>query len=94
MSQKLNIEDVLAALSGWSAVETRAAIFKSYKFKTFGQAFSFMTEAALVAEKMDHHPEWFNVYSRVDVTLTTHSAGGVTALDVALAKAMDAIASR
>ncbi len=92
MSKKLNIDTVLAELSGWSAVENRAAIFKSFKFKSFRQAFGFMTEAALVAEKMDHHPEWFNVYSRVDVTLTTHSEGGVTALDVMLARAMDAIA--
>jgi 4a-hydroxytetrahydrobiopterin dehydratase len=65
---------------------------KSFKFKNFGQAFGFMTEAALIAEKMDHHPEWFNVYSRVDVTLTTHSAGGITDLDVKLAQAMDGIA--
>lgn len=94
MSKKLNIDTVLAELSGWSAAEDRTAIFKNYKFKSFGEAFGFMTEAALVAEKMDHHPEWFNVYSRVDVTLTTHSERGVTALDVTLARAMDAIAHR
>ena len=82
----------LQELKGWSKVETRDAIFKSFKFKNFHQAFGLMTEAALVAEKMDHHPEWFNVYSRVDVTLTTHSAKGVTELDVTLAKAMDEIA--
>ncbi len=93
MSVKLNVDEVLAELSGWSKIENREAIFKSFKFKSFRQAFGFMTEAALVAEKMDHHPEWFNVYSRVDVTLTTHSAGGVTALDVKFAKTMDAIAS-
>lgn len=82
----------LGGLAGWSKVEGRAAIFKSFKFKSFKQAFGFMTEAALVAETMDHHPEWFNVYSRVDVTLATHSAGGVTQLDVDLAKAMNVIA--
>ena len=81
-------------LSGWSIVQGRSAILKSFKFKCFGQAFGFMAEVALTAEKMDHHPEWFNVYSRVDVTLTTHSAGGVTDLDIKLAKAMDAAASR
>jgi 4a-hydroxytetrahydrobiopterin dehydratase len=79
-------------LKGWSKVEGRDAIFKSFKFKNFREAFGFMTEAALVAEKMDHHPEWFNVYGRVDVTLTTHSAKGVTELDVKLAMAMDEIA--
>lgn len=93
MREKLNIDHVLAELQGWSKVEGRPAIFKSFKFKTFGKTFGFMTEAALIAEKMDHHPEWFNVYARVDVTLTTHDAGGVTALDVTLARAMDAIAS-
>jgi 4a-hydroxytetrahydrobiopterin dehydratase len=82
----------LLQLSGWSMVEGRDAIFKSFKFNSFGSAFGFMTQAALVAEKMDHHPEWFNVYARVDVTLATHSAGGVTELDVRLAKAMDKIA--
>lgn len=81
-------------LSGWSIVQGRSAILKSFKFKSFGQAFGFMAEVALTAEKMDHHPEWFNVYSRVDVTLTTHSAGGVTDLDIKLAKAMDAAAAR
>jgi 4a-hydroxytetrahydrobiopterin dehydratase len=79
-------------IEGWAKLETREAIFKSFKFKSFHAAFGFMTEAALVAEKMDHHPEWFNVYSRVDVTLTTHSAKGVTELDYKLAKAMNDIA--
>jgi 4a-hydroxytetrahydrobiopterin dehydratase len=85
-------EAALAGLSGWSLVADRPAIFKSFKFKSFRSAFVFMTEVALLAEKMDHHPEWFNVYARVDVTLTTHSAGGVTALDVTLAEAMNKIA--
>jgi 4a-hydroxytetrahydrobiopterin dehydratase len=88
----MNID--MSELKGWSKVEGRDAIFKSFKFKNFREAFGFMTEAALVAEKMDHHPEWFNVYARVDVTLTTHSAKGVTELDVKLAKAMNEIAFR
>ena len=92
MSKVLTDTEVMTQLSGWSIVEGRSAIMKSFKFKSFGQAFGFMTEAALVAEKIDHHPEWFNVYSRVDVTLTTHSDGGITDLDVKLAKAMDSIA--
>ncbi len=94
MSAKLSDSEIAAALhglSGWSKVEGREAIFKSFKFKSFRAAFGFMTEAALVAEKMDHHPEWFNVYARVDVTLATHSAHGMTALDITLAKAMNLI---
>ena len=92
MSIVLTDTEVMSQLSGWSIVQGRSAIMKSFKFKGFGQAFGFMTEVALIAEKMDHHPEWFNVYSRVDVTLTTHSAGGITDLDVKLAQAMDLIA--
>ena len=95
MSTKLSDVEIAAALqglAGWSKVEGREAIFKSFTFKSFRAAFGFMTQAALVAEKMDHHPEWFNVYARVDVTLTTHSAKGVTELDVKLGKAMDLIA--
>ena len=92
MSKVLTDTEVMSQLSGWSIVLGRSAIMKSFKFKSFGQAFGFMTEVALIAEKMDHHPEWFNVYSRVDVTLTTHSAGGITDLDVKLAQAMDLIA--
>ena len=92
MSKVLTDTEVMSQISGWSIVQGRSAIMKSFKFKGFGQAFGFMTEVALIAEKMDHHPEWFNVYSRVDVTLTTHSAGGITDLDVKLAQAMDLIA--
>ncbi|HZZ87363.1 MAG TPA: 4a-hydroxytetrahydrobiopterin dehydratase [Caulobacteraceae bacterium] len=83
----------LAQLSGWSAAEGRDAISKSFKFKDFNAAFGWMTRVALAAEKLDHHPEWFNVYNRVDVTLATHDADGVTDLDVTLAKLMDAAAS-
>ena len=82
----------LARLSGWSEVSGRDAITRKFTFKDFNQAFGFMTRAALVAEKMDHHPEWFNVYKTVEVTLATHDAGGVTELDVKLAEAMDTIA--
>ncbi len=80
-------------LDGWSDVSGRDAITKTFRFKNFREAFAFMTEAALVAEKMDHHPEWFNVYGRVEVTLTTHAAQGLTALDITLAQKMDEIAA-
>jgi 4a-hydroxytetrahydrobiopterin dehydratase len=95
MAQKLTAEackTALAKLNGWSEVTGRDAIARKFIFKDFNQAFGFMTRAALVAEKMDHHPEWFNVYKTVDVTLSTHDAGGVTELDVKLAEAMDKIA--
>ncbi len=82
----------LRALKGWKSVAGRDAIAKTFKFDTFNAAFGFMSRAALVAEKMDHHPEWFNVYNRVEVTLATHDAGGVTQLDLELARAMNAIA--
>ena len=82
----------LAKLSGWSEAAGRDAITRKYVFKDFNEAFGFMSRAALVAEKMDHHPEWFNVYKTVEVTLSTHDAGGVTDLDVKLAQAMDKIA--
>src|ERR1700690_1217985 len=82
----------LTRLGGWSAVSGRDAITKKFTFKDFNQAFGFMTRAALVAEKMDHHPEWFNVYKTVEVTLATHDAGGVTELDGKLAGAVDKIA--
>ena len=90
---KIPIDDALAQLSGWRAAEGREAICKRFQFKDFGQAFAFMTRAALAAERFDHHPEWFNVYNRVDVTLATHDAGGVTELDVTLAKIMDEAAA-
>lgn len=79
--------------SGWSEVEGRDAIYKEFKFKNFNQAFGFMTRVALLSEKMDHHPEWFNVYSKVQVTLTTHDCGGLSAKDVKLAKFMEKAAS-
>jgi 4a-hydroxytetrahydrobiopterin dehydratase len=89
---KLPVDAVLAQLSGWSAAEGREAIVKTFKFKDFNEAFGFMTRIALAAEKLDHHPEWFNVYNRVEVLLATHDADGVTELDLTLAKIMDAAA--
>ena len=95
MAEKLSAAErakALSGLSGWSELSGRDAIAKSFKFKTFSEAFGFMTRAALAAEKMGHHPEWTNVYNKVDVVLTTHDAGGLTELDVKLAQKMDALA--
>ena len=89
---KIGAAAALAQLSGWSAAEGRDAITKTFKFADFNAAFGWMTRVALAAEKLDHHPEWFNVYNRVDVVLATHDAGGVTELDLALAGVMDAAA--
>jgi 4a-hydroxytetrahydrobiopterin dehydratase len=91
-ADKITVPDALAALPGWKAVEGRDAIQKRFVFRDFNEAFGWMTRVALVAEKLDHHPEWANVYKTVDVTLATHDAGGVTSLDVALATAMDRMA--
>jgi 4a-hydroxytetrahydrobiopterin dehydratase len=85
-------KSALSRLKGWSEVAGRDAITKKFIFADFNQAFGFMTRAALVAEKLDHHPEWFNVYKTVEVTLSTHDAGGLTELDVKLAEAMDKLA--
>jgi 4a-hydroxytetrahydrobiopterin dehydratase len=82
----------LKELSGWSEVGGREAIGRTFTFKDFNEAFGFMSRVALVAEKRDHHPEWRNVYKTVEVTLSTHDAGGVTSRDIDLARAMDAIA--
>ncbi len=79
--------------NGWSLVDNRDAIAKTYQFSNFIAACGWMTRAALQAEKLDHHPEWFNVYNRVEVVLSTHDAGGLTALDIKLARAMDRLAS-
>jgi len=95
MAQKLSGEarrQALARLKGWSEVEGRDAISKKFVFADFNEAFGFMARVALTAEKLDHHPEWFNVYKTVDVTLSTHDAGGLTELDVRLAEAMDKFA--
>ena len=84
----------LKDLSGWTETRGREAIARTFVFKDFNEAFGFMARAALVAEKNDHHPEWRNVYKTVEVVLATHDAGGVTARDIELAKAMNAIASQ
>jgi len=91
---RLDVQAALAGLAGWQAHAGRDAIQKSFRFENFNAAFGFMARVALCAEKLDHHPEWFNVYNRVDVVLATHSAGGVTELDVRLATFMDDAAAR
>ena len=84
--------EALAGLDGWSEVEGRDAISKTSRFKDFNAAFGFMARVALQAERADHHPEWFNVYNRVDIVLSTHDAGGVSEKDIALAQFIDAAA--
>lgn len=92
--QKIGAAEALKRLPGWSGVEGgRDAIHRAYRFKDFNAAFGFMARAALMAEKLDHHPEWLNVYNRVEVTLATHDADGVTELDVTLATFMDQAAA-
>lgn len=96
MTDKLNDKDrteALARLDGWTPADDRDAITKAFKFKDFNAAFAFMSRVALLAEKMDHHPEWFNVYNKVEVTLTTHDAGGLSQKDIHMARAMDAYAN-
>ncbi len=95
MAERLSAEarkSALGELSGWSEVAGREAITRTFTFKDFNEAFGFMSRVALAAEKHDHHPEWKNVYKTVEVVLATHDAGGVTALDINLAKTMNAIA--
>ena len=97
MAQRLSEEarkEALRGLPGWSEVEGRDAIGRTFTFKDFNEAFGFMSRVALIAEKNDHHPEWRNVYKTIEVVLATHDAGGVTALDIDLAKAMSRIASQ
>ena len=94
--KKLTIDELKAALKrlpDWRLAETREAITRKFQFVDFDAAFAFMTRSALLAAKMDHHPEWFNVYNKVDVTLATHDAGGVTQKDIDLATAMDGYAA-
>ncbi len=86
--------EALARIPEWRKVRGRDAIARTFVFGNFNEAFGFMTRVALVAEKLDHHPEWHNVYGTVAVTLSTHDVGGLTALDVRLALAMDRIAGR
>jgi 4a-hydroxytetrahydrobiopterin dehydratase len=80
---------LLATLQGWQVLPGRDAIAKQFRFDDFNAAFGWMARVALMAEKLDHHPEWLNVYSRVDVTLSTHDVGGLTELDIQLARFMD-----
>jgi 4a-hydroxytetrahydrobiopterin dehydratase len=95
MAERLSADarkQALGGIPGWTEVSGREAIGKTFVFKDFNEAFGFMTRVALVAEKMDHHPEWRNVYKTVEVALSTHDAGGVTRLDIELATVMNAIA--
>lgn len=85
------LTDALAGLPGWTLREDGLAIGRSFKFADFSEAFAFMTRVALLAEKADHHPEWSNVYNRVQITLTTHDAGGLSKRDVAMAGAIDGL---
>ena len=94
MTARIGAKAGLAGLDGWAEVSGRDAISKSYTFADFAAAWDFMSQVAVKAERMDHHPEWFNVYNKVDVTLSTHDAGGVTGKDVELATFMDAVAGQ
>ena len=93
MYKKIELDHLLSQLNGWSSVDEKEAIFKKFVFSDFQQAFNAMTKIAEKAEEMNHHPEWFNVYNRLEVTLTTHDAGGVTTYDKELAEFIDKIAS-
>lgn len=84
-------QTALASLKHWKKVRGRDAITKGYRFKDFNEAFGFMTRVAIKADQMDHHPEWFNVYNRVEITLTTHDAGGLSLRDVKMARKIDAL---
>ncbi|WP_157014487.1 4a-hydroxytetrahydrobiopterin dehydratase [Mesorhizobium xinjiangense] len=86
------IAEALAGLDGWEHEDGREAITKTFTFRNFSEAFGFMARCALAAEKLDHHPEWLNVYRTVEVTLSSHDAGGLTELDFELARRMDKIA--
>jgi 4a-hydroxytetrahydrobiopterin dehydratase len=91
---RIGAQAALASLQGWSAAEGRDAIVKTFAFADFNAAFGFMSRVALLAEKLDHHPEWSNVYNRVEVLLATHDADGVTDLDLTMARFMDEAAGR
>jgi 4a-hydroxytetrahydrobiopterin dehydratase len=96
MIQKLSSEEratQLAQLDGWQNVEGRDAIKRQFKFADFNEAFGFMTRVAIKAQEMDHHPEWFNVYSKVEITLSTHDANGITERDIRLARFIDEVAA-
>ena len=88
------IRQELAKLDGWELTASETSIRRQFRFRDFSEAFGFMSRVALAAEKLDHHPDWSNVYNRVEVVLTTHDAGGLTELDFRLAAVMDGLASR
>ncbi len=88
MTSLLNADDLKALPAGWVLAADRKSIHQSFKFKDFNEAWAFMSRVALMAEKLDHHPEWSNVYNKVEITLSTHDAGGLTALDLKLATAI------
>lgn len=97
MAEKLESAQVQVALKdldGWELGDGGNSIGKSFKFRNFSQAWAFMSRSALLAEKMNHHPEWFNVYNKVDVTLNTHEAGGITELDIKMAGSMNTYAGQ
>ncbi len=97
MAKKISHQDLtqqIAQLEGWAMSKNREAIVKEYLFSNFSAAFAWMAQVALLAEKMDHHPEWTNVYSRVNVALTTHDAGGITQNDIDMAKKMNLYAKQ
>lgn len=94
MTRKIGAKEAVSQLTGWTEAAGRDAISKSYKFADFNTAWGFMNRVALKAERMDHHPEWFNVYNKVEVMLSTHDAGGVTERDIELATFMDEAAGR
>jgi 4a-hydroxytetrahydrobiopterin dehydratase len=94
MTQRTGAKEAVEKLSGWKAVDGRDAITRQFRFADFNAAFGFMTRVALKADKMDHHPEWSNVYNKVEVVLTTHDAGGVTDKDIELATFMDEAAGQ
>ena len=94
MFEKLSddaIDHALSELDGWAKLPVRSAIHKTFLFKDFNQAWGFMSRCALLAEQLNHHPEWFNVYNRVEITLTTHDAGGLSLRDVKMARKIDAL---
>lgn len=96
MAERIQAQErdaALRELTGWRWDEERDAIARSFRFADFSAAFGFMTRVALAAERADHHPEWSNVWNRVDILLTTHSAGGLTRKDMALARAIEALAA-
>lgn len=93
LKKSQDIESFLKKNKGWKKTKNRSALQKNFTFDDFNAAFGFMSRVALMAEKMNHHPEWFNVYNKVDVTLSTHDAGGITDLDLNLAQFMDEVAN-